>query len=238
MKKENKLHLTRIASTLLIGVFAVFLFTLIPTKAFALPFVSTWNTTATSTGSSNDSQITLPLESTGTYNFIVDWGDESTSSITTWNQAEVTHTYSVSTTSVTVSITGTINGWRFNNTGDRLKIKNISQWGILQLGNSNGYFYGTSNLKITATDVLNLTGTTNMSYAFASSSIDTVPSMNSWDVSGVINMNLMFYNDSLFNQDISGWFVSTSSIINMNAMFYGASAFNQNIANWLECINC
>ena len=37
-------------------------------------FYSTWNTSNTSTGSSTATQIKLPLISTGTYNFVVDWG--------------------------------------------------------------------------------------------------------------------------------------------------------------------
>ncbi len=37
-------------------------------------FVSVWNTSKTSMGSSNATQITLPLESSGVYNFNIDWG--------------------------------------------------------------------------------------------------------------------------------------------------------------------
>jgi surface protein len=196
----------------------------------SFPFVSTWDTTATSTGSSNNNQVKLPLYNGGTYNFVVDWGDSSTSTITTWNQAETTHTYSATGT-YTISISGTLTGWSFANTGDRLKIKTITQWGILNLGNvATGYFYGTSNLKITATDILNMTGTTNMSHAFRSSGIDTVPSMNSWDMSNVTNMNYMFGSATAFNQNIGSW--NTARTTNMSQMFQSASSFNQNIGSW------
>ncbi len=193
-------------------------------------FVSTWNTVLTSATSSAGNQISLPLESTGTYNFTVNWGDGSTSVITTWNQAEKTHTYSTPGI-YTLNITGTITGWRFNNTGDLLKIKDISQWGSLNLGNSNGYFYGCNNLKITAIDILDLTGTTDMSYAFYGNSVlSTVPSMNSWDVSNVTSMASMFQSTPLFNQDIGSW--NTSSVTNMSSMFQSAVKFNQNIGSW------
>ncbi len=192
-------------------------------------FISTWDSTKTSTTSSATSNITLPI--TGTY--VVDWGDNSTSST-------ATHTYTganTGTTTVTISVTGTITSFRFNNSGDVLKIKNISQFGILKLGNANGYFYGTTNLKITATDILDTTGTTDMSYAFADSGIDTVPSMNSWDMSNVTNMIRMFFysvytgpNTSLFNQNIGSW--NTSNVTSMGAMFMRAIVFNQNIGSW------
>ncbi|TKJ19826.1 MAG: hypothetical protein CEE42_15315, partial [Promethearchaeota archaeon Loki_b31] len=38
-------------------------------------FNSVWNTTLTSSSSSSSNQVALPLESTGTYNFTIDWGD-------------------------------------------------------------------------------------------------------------------------------------------------------------------
>ena len=62
------------------------------------PFISTWKTDNTSSGSSTATQVKLPLISTGSYNFTVDWGDSTTSTITAYNQAAVTHTYSVAGT--------------------------------------------------------------------------------------------------------------------------------------------
>jgi len=196
----------------------------------AASFVAVWDTTQTSTGSSGSNQVKLPLESGGTYDFEVDWGDETSDTITVWDQAETIHTYAVEGT-YTITITGTIIGWRFNNSGDRLKLTEIKSLGPLRLGNSNGYFYGCSNLTITATDVLDLTGTTTMQYAFRGcSSLTTVPSMNEWDISSITNMSRMFYDASSFNQDISTW--DTSNVTTMSYMFFNASSFNQNIGNW------
>ncbi|NDE17543.1 BspA family leucine-rich repeat surface protein, partial [bacterium] len=196
---------------------------------YAPPFISTWKTD--NSGTSSSTQITLPLESTGTYDFLVDWGDSTTSAITNanWSSAR-TKTYASAGT-YTVRIYGTVQGWRFNSTGDRQKITGISSWGPLRLGNSGGYFRGASNLVITATDSLNLTGTTNMSYAFAAcSSLTTVPGMNNWNTAAVTNMSSMFEGATAFNQDIGNW--NTAAVTNMSGMFGGASAFNQNIGNW------
>ena len=67
-----------------------------PADAAGTTFTSSWNTTQTSTGSSAPNQIKLPLIASGNYSFVVDWGDGSTNTITSWNQAEVTHTYDTS----------------------------------------------------------------------------------------------------------------------------------------------
>ena len=133
------------------------------------PFISVWNTSAISVGSSTATQVKLPLESTGTYNFLVEWGDGTNNTITTWNQAETTHTYS-SSGIYEINISGQIRGFRFNNAKDKLKILEIKQWGDLNLGNSGSYFFGCSNLNSTTTDALNLTGTTNLSQTFRGTS--------------------------------------------------------------------
>jgi len=166
-------------------------------------FVSVWNTSETYPGSSLNNQIKLPLESSGTYNFNITWGDGNNSTITSWNQSEVTHTYSTQG-EYTLKINGTIVGFRFNNGGDARKILNIESWGPLRVGNNGGYFYGAINLKFNGTDTLNLTGTTNLTH--------------------------MFHLALLFNGDISNW--DTSQVIDMGSMFYNATSFNQNISMW------
>src|SRR5262249_46334986 len=147
----------------------------------------------------------------GTYNFTAQWGDGNQSTITAYNQAAVTHTYASAGT-YTVTITGTIKGFQFSGSGDGPKLLNISGWGPLNLGNGGNYFSGASNLTITATDNLDLTGTTTLTYAFNNcASLTTVPSMNSWNTSAVTDMSYMFYGTSLFNQNIGSW--DTSSVV-------------------------
>ncbi len=192
------------------------------------PFISTWTTSLS--GTSNSTQITLPLEASGNYNFAVNWGDSSSDNITEYNDSAVTHDYSSSST-YTVTITGTIEGWRFNNGGDKSKIIGLSQWGPLKLGNNTGYFYGAINLDINATDILNLEGTTNLYEAFRSADdLITVPSMNDWDTSEVTNMSGMFSYTNKFNQNISGW--NTSKVTDMSNMFNRAYEFNHTLNNW------
>jgi surface protein len=197
------------------------------------PFVSTWNTSNTSGGSSAANQVQLPLELSGTYNFTVDWGDGSPiDTITVWNDPLTTHSYAIAGT-YTITIDGQIEGFRFNNTGDRNKLLSVTSWGPdFRLGNSTGYFYGCTNLDLSlVSDVLDLTGTLDFSGAFrACGSLTTVNNMNLWDTSSILIMSAMFFDATSFNQPIGTW--DTSSVSNMDGMFANATSFNQPIGTW------
>lgn len=191
-------------------------------------FISVWNTSET--GVSNSSQIILPLEASGTYDFYVSapnligspvYVDSFNDNILNFTNPGLNE----------IVINGTINGWRFNNGGDKDKLYEISQWGSLKLGNNGGYFYGTSNLQITATDILNTSGVTNMENMFRfSSSITSIPNMDLWDVSNVVYMDYMFYEANNFNEYIGSW--NTSNVDNMYRTFAETPNFNSNISNW------
>ena len=192
------------------------------------PFSATWNTSANSSGSTNVTTIKLPLYSGGIYNFTVNWGDGKTGNVTTFNSVNATHTYA-SAGVYTINITGTINGFRFNNAGDRLKINNVSQWGDLQTGNLNGYFYGCANLYSSATDNLNLTGVTNFINMFRSAT-NFNGNISNWNVSGITTMNSMFQSATNFNSNINNW--NVGKVVNMTSMFQSATNFNQDISGW------
>lgn len=51
-----------------------------------------------------------------------------------------------------------------------------------------------------------------------------------WDVSGVVDMNRMFFGCGDFNQDISKW--NVKNVRNMEKMFAGCSKFNIDLSNW------
>ena len=188
-------------------------------------FISVWDTNL------GDGQptITLPLVSTGNYNFSVNWGDGTTDTITTYDQAEVTHTYATGGV-YTITITGTIEGWQFGGVGECAKITSITNIGPLKLGNEGAYFQGCSNLT-TIGGVFDLTGTTNFTSMFQEcTSLTSINGIGSWNTSAVTNMGGMFASATVFNQDISGWDVS--SVTGMNGMFIDATSFNQPLNLW------
>src|SRR5690606_37413188 len=89
-------------------------------------FISNWKTDNTSSGSSTSTQVKLPLPSDGDYDFMVNYGDGSDPKhVDSWDSANATHTYAVAGT-YTIIISGTCKGFRFNNTGDRLKLLSIT----------------------------------------------------------------------------------------------------------------
>ena len=191
-------------------------------------FLSIWNTEIA--GVSNSSQISLPLISSGTYNFDVDWGDGNSDTITTWDQAEKIHTYS-SPGIYNLTITGTLDGWRFGNGGDRGKIIEILQWGSFGFGNTNSHFYGAWNLVHTATDAPDLSSTTSFYQTFRScASLGGDGSMNSWNTSTITTLERTFEDALNFNQSVNDW--DTSKVTSLLKTFREARVFNQPLNNW------
>jgi surface protein len=222
-------------------------------------FVSIWNTANVSGGSSGNKSINLPLFLDGVYNFVVDWGDGTSNTITAYNQPQKNHTYS-SIGTYTITIKGVFQGFGFQSTGDRLKILSISNWGDFEFKDSSsggGYFDTCENLDLSlVADVVNIGNCINFEACFEScTNLTTINNCNDWDMSGVTNMRFMFANVTNFNQDISSWDVGNvtnmsymfenatnfnkdiggwdvSSVTNMSSMFENASAFNQDIGGW------
>jgi surface protein len=201
------------------------------------------------TGVSTSTQFKLPLTTSTGLNIVVDWGDATTSTITSHTDPAVTHTYASAGT-YSISITGTLPGFQFNGVGDNLKILNISSWGVLDI-TTNSAFKGCTNLTCTATDAPTIS-TTDLKQTFANctnfngnignwdtSGVNIMEGMLTsatafnqplnWDTSAVDNMFRMFRSASAFNQPLN-W--DTSAVTNMGGMFQNATAFNQNISAW------
>ena len=148
---------------------------------------------------SSGETITIPTEGSG-YNYSVDWGDGVVAFGKTKN---ATHSYATPGT-YTVTIFGDFPRIYFDNTGDKDKITDIKQWGDIEWGSMEKAFYGCSKLKITATDVP--------------------------DLSKVTDMSFMLSNASSFNQDLRTWDVSKVRL--MVSTFSGAVAFDQVLGYW------
>jgi len=214
-------------------------------------FGFTINTNNTSAGSSTNTQFTLPLTTSQDLDFVIDWGDGVVERITSHTALEITHTYGTAGI-YEIQIRGSILGWRFGQSGDRLKMLNIFQWGVLNISTDGGFF-GCENLTCSATDAPIITGTslvgcfqncnnfngaignwntgnvTNMSAMFRGAAAFN-QNIGSWNTGNVTNMSFMFLATPSFNQNIGNW--NTGNVTNMESMFNGATAFNQNIGAW------
>jgi len=175
----------------------------------------------------NDNQFQLPLLNIGTINFTIDWGDGTTDIITSWNQAETLHTYSTPGQYYITITSGIMRGWRFNGSGDAVKLLEIFNWEVWDI-NTTGTFYGCSNLVSSATSVPTIS-TSDLSSTFYQCYLFNGP-VNSWNVSGVTNMSSMFAEATAFNQPLNDW--NVSNVVNMSSLFNSATLFNQPLNNW------
>jgi len=168
----------------------------------------------------------MPLVSGGSYNATVNWGDGSSDTITSYNQQEVTHTYS-SAGQYEISIEGTLQGWQFNNAGDKLKMLDVKQWGVLDLSTSAA-FYGCTNLDASATDAPTIS-TTSFNQMFRECT-NFDGAIGNWDISTVNNMSQCFYNSTTFNKSLNSW--NVSNVTSMISVFYGCTSFDQDLNSW------
>ncbi|MCW9000453.1 MAG: BspA family leucine-rich repeat surface protein [Kangiellaceae bacterium] len=211
-------------------------------------FVSVWKTD--NPGVSDTNQIKISLDQNGSYDFLVDWGDGATNTITAWDQQELTHTYA-QIGQYTITISGQINGFISNKGTDRFKLLEISHWGTVKLGES---LIDTSDVTVTAADAPDFSDSTSIAFLFAGanmsdkdlsnwdlSSVTSIEGLfnyanasnikiNNWDVSTITNMAGVFRQVDDFNVDLSEWDVS--SVTSMNEMFNSAAMFNQDISQW------
>ena len=202
-------------------------------------------------GATTSTQFQLPLVSNGAISMDVDWGDGTTDTITTYNQAETLHTYSVSGI-YDIKISNEVRGWKFNNAGDKAKITNVSNCGEFNI-TEHSAFYGCSNMTWTAVDTPTVSNTSlqltfrdctlfngninhwnvsgiNNIYSIFNGCTNFNQPLNNWNVSGVTNMIQVFKGASSFDQPLNSW--NVSGVTNMNTMFANASVFDQDLSSW------
>ena len=174
--------------------------------------------------------VQLPLLPTGSYNFTVEWGDDSSSHITSHDQPGSRHRY-VAAGTYAIRMYGVIDGLSFMLIGARTcrMITDISQWGDVTLGANGQQFCNCRFLNITALDAPKLPRGTSM-YRMFYSAHSLSSDFKSWETSSVTSMKEMFYEAKVFNGDVSGF--DTSAVTNMAGMFNGALAFNGDVSQW------
>ena len=117
----------------------------------------------------------LPLFSVaGTQpNIIVDWGDSSESTVTNVNDVARFHTYTSGGT-YTVSIIGSLPGFRVDNDAYKLLYSAILEWGNVGLRSLN--FYGCVNITSIPSATNGLSRVTQWNNTFRGTSITSIPS--------------------------------------------------------------
>ena len=118
-----------------------------------------------------------------------------------------------------------------NNGADKDRLIDVKQWGTTAWTSLAAGFYGCSKLQISATDVPNLLGVTDLSAMFKEcTALNSPANIGSWNTQEVTTMEEMFRGATAFNQLIGNW--NVQKVVNMNSMFMDAATFNQSLGNW------
>ena len=179
-------------------------------------------------GVSNANQFELPW--VGTYS--VDWGD---STVETGVVDTQTHTYATAGTYY-IKVVATSGKVRFNNTGDKLKLLYIANWGNCEWTDMEYAFDGCANLDMLAQDIPNFNSVTTTKAMFRNCAVLIAnPSIANWNMTNVTKLGNGYHNGMFtycrkFNQPIGSWDVS--NVTDMHSLFVSNEVFNQPLNNW------
>ncbi len=193
-------------------------------------FITRWNLATSGSGAT---QLSFGTATSGVVNYT--WQELSPGTATgsgSWSGATLSITGLPTGATIRLQISPT-NFQRIiiNNGADRNRLTQVEQWGSTAWTSMQLAFYRCANLQVTATDLPNLSGVTDMSQMFRGCTVLNSPAnIGSWNTTTVINMSGVFSDTNTFNQDIGAW--NTTTVTNMSGMFTNALAFNRNIGTW------
>ena len=198
------------------------------------PATNVWDTyfkitvDTTKAGSAADIFV-LPVTAKSAGSYFVDWGDGGVEEefTTTGNKS---HTYAAQGT-YQIKVRGGLTRIEFGNSGDRLKLIYIDQWGNLKWSSFWVAFYGCSNMNGRYLDAPNLTGyaTIDLGNIFRNCAKFNWPVAH-WDTSHCWRLERMFLDCILFNQNISHF--DTHLVGSFDSMLWGCSSFKQSLATF------
>ena len=189
-------------------------------------FITTWNTEL---GTPSEPTVVIPTFSGESYDYDIDWGDGTFESNVTGDATHVYDEHGI----YEIKITGQFPRIYFNtqHSASSTNLISVDQWGSGEWTSMENAFGGCLNLDILATDSPDLRMVTSMKKMFElCRNLKGSNSMNSWDVSGIIDMTSLFNQCDKFDSDISSW--NTSKVEDMTFLFNGCDIFNQDIGEW------
>lgn len=162
--------------------------------------------------------MTIPVLSPGfIYNYSVNWGDGI---ITTGHTTSSSHNYA-SGGIYQIEISGVFPKFYFNNSGDRLKLQSIDNWGSINYDSvQNGAFRGCSNLSTVADDMKWINNITDANFMFYGTKLTTLPTGVTFD--NLINANSMFELSKMVTFPLG---VTFGNLKSGNSMLYQVPTF-------------
>ena len=186
--------------------------------------------TAQTTGTNET--FTIKCSNHGTFDAVVDWGDSSTSTITAFNDADLVHTYSSAGTH-SISISGTFGNIRFNNTGDKDKVRTVTNLGSVGWNRFNGAFRGCTGLTSFTAGDCDTSSVTNWIRMFRGCTGMTTCNMAGMSTAAATRLDSMFWDcDSVTALDCSGFDVSGVTSFGYGMFLNCESATSISVSNW------
>jgi len=187
-------------------------------------FIFTINTE--NAGSASDTFI-LGAGNLGVYNATIEWGDGTTSTITSYNDTDLTHVYSTPGI-YTIKVLGNLPWPKFNGT-DREKLMSVNQWGYNEWRSMGTSFQGCSNLEIYATDIPNTSLVNTLANAFNGCTSLTTMSLAGWDLTSCTSFGWGYTGGfqsctSLTSIDFTGCKLNTTSNVQFREVFYNCTS--------------
>ena len=164
----------------------------------------------------------------------IDWGDSTSDVITTYNQAELDHTYPSASTNYDITIYGQFGGLRYAAAGDRLLVKEMKQWGTTVWSSMEVAFQYCENFIVTATDVPDVSAVTVFSNAFGKTAWSN-PDLSGWDCSAGVNFTAM-WSESNGTGTLNLTNVVTSSATTLTSMIEYSDFSSVTVTGW-DCAN-
>ena len=184
------------------------------------PVTSDFKMTVTTT-TANET-FTIPCQNIGTFNAGIQWGDGSVSTVTAYNDANLTHTFATAGDHL-IRIRGSFPNIYFNDAGDKLKVKSVHNLGIVGWTRLNKAFKGCSNMTSFTAGTTDTSAVREMVSMFFGCSSITALDVSSFSTTTATNMSYMFHLcSSLTALDVSNF--NTATVVGMEGVFHGCSS--------------
>lgn len=166
----------------------------------------------------------------------VDWGDGNTSTLTSYTDPEVVHTYADGN-AYQVTIIDNLKyvfSFGFSTLTQERKnmLKSIDEWGPFEAATNTRIFEGCENLNCSTTiDIPSFANTFDLNKMFyGCTGLTSINLVENWNMTDVTGTTYMFYGTNFTVSELNSW--DTSNITNMSYMFGNNPSFDADITQW------
>jgi surface protein len=206
--------------------------TMTPSTTRTVAFRTTWQDP---NGIQTIAELPL-LNYPAAFPLVVNWGDGTDSTLTSYTDPEVVHMYGDGN-AYQVTIVDSLKyvfSFGLSSLSQERKnmLKSVDEWGMFEAFTTTRLFEGCENLNCASViDIPSFNNTFDLNKMFYDcTGLTSINLVENWDVSPVTGTTYMFYNTNFNISELNSW--DTSNIINMSYMFGSNPSFNVDITQW------